>query len=587
MSDRHWKNISEPGKGRFLERQYSVYLPMRDNVKIALEIYIPSTIYYKENFPVIFQQTRYWRETEFRFPFSLFLRSSGRQEALSFIKSGYVFIIADVRGSGASYGKRNREWDKEELEDSREILDWITRQDFCDGNIGVTGSSYDGSCAEFLLKHSHPNVKAVASRFSVFDVFSDIAFPGGIRLASFIEKWAAANKALDRGKPYLSLGWLVWLLVKGPKPVDRCRDELKNAIQEHYENFDIGPPSREIRFRDSGMINDASPHRVHTHLKQKNIPFYAFSGWYDGAYAHSAIKKFLTWNPDLARLTIGPWDHGGHQLIGPYAKKRRPDFPFMQEIIRFFDLHLKRMSGESDYKYKVSYYTIGYESWRFSDTWPPETSVREYYLSENSQLLFYKSANADSVRYITTPASRSGRNSRWDSLFNPFKKRIHYSDRKKMRSECLSFDSQILTEDVILTGSAEADLFISSDRPYGDIFLYLDEITEHGKIHYITEGILRMNFHSSKIKETPDVFSHRNFLTSEWKEIIPGQIIRIKIHFLPVSYRLKKGSKISLSIAGADSDHFENNYNEKYPVYTVYFSGRYKSRLLLPLEKNL
>ncbi|HMY70109.1 MAG TPA: hypothetical protein PL163_25925, partial [Leptospiraceae bacterium] len=85
MSDRHWKNISEPEKGRFLERQYSVYLPMRDNVKIALEIYIPSTIYYKENFPVIFQQTRYWRETEFRFPFSLFLRNSARRKALSFI----------------------------------------------------------------------------------------------------------------------------------------------------------------------------------------------------------------------------------------------------------------------------------------------------------------------------------------------------------------------------------------------------------------------------------------------------------------------------------------------------------------------
>ncbi|HNI97838.1 MAG TPA: CocE/NonD family hydrolase, partial [Leptospiraceae bacterium] len=331
----------------------------------------------------------------------------------------------------------------------------------------------------------------------------------------------------------------------------------------------------------------ASPHRVYPHLKQKNIPFYAISGWYDGAYAHSAIKKFLNWNPELARLTLGPWDHGGHQLIGPYAKKKKPDFPFMQEIIRFFDIHLKRMSGESDDKYKVSYYTIGYESWRFSDVWPPESLTREYFLSENSQLLFYKSANADSKKYITGPSTRTGKNSRWDSLFNPFKKRIHYPDRKKARSDCLSFDSQTLTEDIILTGSAEADLFISSDRPYGDIFVYLDEITEHGKIHYITEGILRMNFYSSKIKETETVFTHRSFLSSEWKEIIPGQVIRTKIHLLPVSYRLKKGSKISLSIAGADSDHFENNYSGKYPVYTIYFSGRYKSRILLPLEKNL
>ena len=56
-----------------------------------------------------------------------------------------------------------------------------------------------GNCtsAEFLLLNNHPAVRAIVPRFSLYDVFTDVAFPGGIHLAWFTEAWGSFNRALD------------------------------------------------------------------------------------------------------------------------------------------------------------------------------------------------------------------------------------------------------------------------------------------------------------------------------------------------------------------------------------------------------
>ena len=41
-------------------------------------------------------------------------------------------------------------------------------------------------------------VRAVAPLYSVFDVYDDVACPGGVQLSWFTKTWGAANDALDR-----------------------------------------------------------------------------------------------------------------------------------------------------------------------------------------------------------------------------------------------------------------------------------------------------------------------------------------------------------------------------------------------------
>ena len=90
----------------------SRYLTMRDGVRIAVDLYLPAALRDGEKLPAILQQTRYFRSMELRWPYRLFL--GGRpfdhtglyaKRRKRFVTSGYAWVVVDVRGSGASYGK--------------------------------------------------------------------------------------------------------------------------------------------------------------------------------------------------------------------------------------------------------------------------------------------------------------------------------------------------------------------------------------------------------------------------------------------------------------------------------------------------
>ncbi len=161
----------------------TMYLSMRDGVKLAIDIYLPKGLKKGDQLPCLVRQTRYWRSPKINFPFSLFTDGLlGRSGELikTVVEHGYVVVNVDARGSGASYGSRKHPWTKEEVQDGYEILDWISAQDWSNKKIGSLGFSYGGTAAEFLATTKHPNLKAVALLFSLFDVYEDNAFPGGI-----------------------------------------------------------------------------------------------------------------------------------------------------------------------------------------------------------------------------------------------------------------------------------------------------------------------------------------------------------------------------------------------------------------------
>src|SRR5215210_5744792 len=175
----------------------SQYLTMRDGTRIAVDLYLPKALRDGERLPTILQQTRYYRSYVIRWPFSLFAGGI-RPSVKRFVESGYAYVCVDVRGSGASFGTRAQEWSPDEIRDGAEIVEWIIRQAWSNGKVGATGVSYDGTAAEFLLVNKHPAVKAVAPLFSLFDAYTDIAFPGGVHLSWFTENWGRLNALLDR-----------------------------------------------------------------------------------------------------------------------------------------------------------------------------------------------------------------------------------------------------------------------------------------------------------------------------------------------------------------------------------------------------
>ncbi|MEO1268999.1 MAG: CocE/NonD family hydrolase, partial [Myxococcota bacterium] len=327
-------------------QQFSTYLPMHDGALLAVEVYMPPG---PGPFSTVLSPTRYYRALESStWPGRQLaaLLSKTRRTGARFVNAGYVWLDIDVRGSGASSGVRHCPWSPTEIDDLVTVLDWIVEQPWSNGRVGATGISYVGTACEMLATRGHPALQAIAPRFGLFDVYTDVLAPGGIPLRWFLASWRQVNDAFDRGDfhdvlaPALRFvvealaegahdhrtpSWTALLasidpdalqrrlarMVKpmriGVRRVERARAALAMAIDEHKHNYNVEAQALRLIFRDAcveetdiydshpfwtgseGTADRFSPHNYQEALRSAGVPCYSQSGWGDGAYAGAAM----------------------------------------------------------------------------------------------------------------------------------------------------------------------------------------------------------------------------------------------------------------------------------------------------------
>ena len=414
------------------------------------------------------------------------------------MQQGYAWVDVDVRGSGASFGTRPIAWAPAEIKDGAEIVDWIIAQPWSNGKVGAMGISYSGGTAEMLLVNQHPAVKAVAPMFAGFDIYSEIAFPGGIHLKWFTETWSYINNRLDHNElPFA--GWMANLFVRGVHPVDSDSDHqlLTLAVQEHEANWSPFKEASGLTFRDdpppsrqAPNIDALSTQTYATAIEQSGAAIYSYSGWFDGGYGLAAIKRHQQHHNPRNKLILGPWDHGGKRQISPYAIGPAK-FDHAHELIRFFNQHLKEEAPSTHPEAPIQYYTMGAERWNTARKWPPISSPTQFYFQPNNLLSEERQPKDSSPdRYHVDPTAGTGPHSRWNtlvgiSLFEP------YPDRKEQDKKLMVYTSDPLPEDLEVTGHPVATVYLSANAPDTTLFVYLEDVTPEGQVHYVTEGELR------------------------------------------------------------------------------------------------
>lgn len=577
----------------------SMYLTMRDGVKIAIDLYLPEDLKKGEKLPAIVHQTRYWRALEYRWPFRLFISGAGDPyDRLGirkrFVTHGYAWVSADVRGSGASYGYRTGPYPSKQIKDSAEIVDWIIHQPWSNGNVGTYGISYDATCAELALVNQQPAVKAAAITFEGFDLYTDIANPGGVPFVWFFKIWGIANKALDRSTLPDEAGWLPKLLVQGVRPVDADRDHtmLAKAVHEHAYNWDVYETSQRIAYRDDVLSYDwnwnfdkFSPHFYKKEIEESEVAIYSYSSWLDAKYPHAAIKRFLTLSNPGSRLLIGPWDHAGLHNVSPTIRENA-EFDHVAQLLRFFDYHLKGIdTGIMDEK-PIRYYTMVEDKWKFADTWPlPEARMVTYYLTSDNLLSMDKPMNAEGHdTYRVDYSAGSGDLTRWKTLVGGLPNAHMYPDRNEQDKKLLVYTSVHLAQDIEVTGHPIVTLYVNSTATDGNFFVYLEDVDEEGHVTYVTEGLLRAVHRKLSEKETPyrDVVPYRTFKREDAMPLVPGEIAELLFDLIPTSYLFKEGHSIRIALAGADKDHFFIPPGEP-PVLWFYRNSVYSSHIDLPV----
>ncbi|MBD9329208.1 CocE/NonD family hydrolase, partial [Mycobacterium tuberculosis] len=496
-------------------RYSSCYVTMRDGVRIAIDLYLPAGLTSAARLPAILHQTRYYRSLQLRWPLRMLLGGKPLQHIAAdkrrrrrFVASGYAWVDVDVRGSGASFGARVCEWSSDEIRDGAEIVDWIVRQPWCNGTVAALGNSYDGTSAELLLVNQHPAVRVIAPRFSLFDVYTDIAFPGGIHAAWFTDTWGRYNEALDRNALHEVVGWWAKLPVTGMQPVqeDRDRSLRDGAIAAHRGNYDVHQIAGSLTFRDdvsasdpyrgqpdarlepigtpieSGSINLISPHNYWRDVQASGAAIYSYSGWFDGGYAHAAIKRFLTVSTPGSHLILGPWNHTGGWRVDPLRGLSRPDFDHDGELLRFIDHHVKGADTGIGSEPPVHYFTMVENRWKSADTWPPPATTQSYYLSADRQLRpDAPDCDSGADEYVVDQTAGTGERSRWRSQVG-IGGHVCYPDRKAQDAKLLTYTSAPLDHPLEVTGHVVVTLFITSTSSDGTFFVYLEDVDPRGRV---------------------------------------------------------------------------------------------------------
>ena len=289
-----------------VKKMKHVWIPMSDGTKLAATIWLPEDA--EQNpVPAIVEYIPY-RKNDFTA-----IRDSARHPY--FAGHGYAAIRVDIRGSGDSDGILLDEYLKQEQDDALEVFDWIVKQPWSTGAIGMIGKSWGGFSGLQVAARQHPALKTVITLCSTDDRYNDdVHYKGGTILASDMLWWAStmfAYNARPQDPQVVGEAWREnWL------------DRLENTppfVEEWLKH------QRRDQYWKHGSICEK--------YADITIPVFAISGWQDG-YTNPVFR--LIENLPNSKGIIGPWAHEYPEVATP-----EPTIGFLQECLKWWDKWLK------------------------------------------------------------------------------------------------------------------------------------------------------------------------------------------------------------------------------------------------------
>jgi putative CocE/NonD family hydrolase len=547
----------------------SYYINMHDSTPLAVDVYLPKGLEKGKKVPAILYLTRYVRSIHAKFPLNL-LRDPifgvvTQKEVEFFTSYGYACVIVDVRGTGASLGDRKMEFSPEEIADGKDIVDWIIAQPWCDKQVGTTGVSYLGTTAEMLLANQHPNVKACIPRSAIFDLYKNIIFPGGVCQGPFVDVWGLTTRSLDKND-FSPLSKQANLVTGIHKVDGDAKNEMLNkAIELHKSNFDITVGLQQIKFRNDKTgdmplcSDDCSVHTRLSKISTSGTAIYRIGGWYDGGLARGSLDASLN-TENTKKVLIGPWDHGPHANVSPFATTKDLNLDVKIEMLRFFDHYLKGIDNGIDGEPKYTYYTIGEETWKSSNSWPPKSNAAlTVYFSADKNLVTTKDKiKGGDVNYHVDYTATSDSTSRWNSVTALYKHGpTNYADRRKEDTKLLSYTSDVLSEPTEMTGHPVINLNFAANADDATVFVYLEDVGPDSSVTYITEGMMRpLDRKEATNAAYKTAYPDHTYRKEDALPYKSGETVQLTFDLLPISYQFRKGHRIRISIAGADAGHF-------------------------------
>ena len=152
------------------------WIPLPDGRRLSSRIWIPENAE-KKPVPAILEYLPYRKRDG----------TAQRDESTypAFAESGYAGVRVDISGTGESDGDFDDEYSPRELADACEVIEWISKQPWCDGNLGMMGISWGGFNSLQVAALRPSALKAIISIGSTVDRYNDdIHYKNGCLLYS-------------------------------------------------------------------------------------------------------------------------------------------------------------------------------------------------------------------------------------------------------------------------------------------------------------------------------------------------------------------------------------------------------------------
>ncbi len=550
---------------------WGVKIPMRDGVQLNATLYQPGD---DQRVPAIFTLTPY-------------IADGAHLRGTYFASHGYAFAAIDSRGRGNSGGAFVPL--AHEAQDGHDIVEWLGRQPWCNGQVAMWGGSYGGAVQWLTLREQPSHLRTIVPTASAH---AGVDFPFLKNIFYTYEvQWLTYVSGTTRNMTIMNdLGF--W------------KGKFLQLYQQHrpYQELDklAGNPSPHLQSWLKHPHVDAYWDAMALSLADYDaitLPILTITGAYDGDQpgAMAYYRQHMASGSPARQshyLVMGPWDHPGTR--DPRAEVGGLSFGAaslldMNNLHReWYDWTMKGGKKPTFLKKRVAYYVTGAETWKYADSLEsiPSRTQMLYLSSEggagdvfhSGRLQKRPSTGSASDPFTYDPLDP--RNGELEQELQP-ESLIDQTLDLNLFGNGLVYHSEPFEQATELTGWVRLEAWMGMDVPDTDFNAMLSAILPDGRLIRLTQDLLRARYrHSPRLE----------------KLVVPGEINLYRFDgFTFISRLLPRDSRLRLVLNCANSIYLEKNYNSGGVVAAesgkdartahvrLYHDAEHPSRLELPV----
>ncbi len=489
-----------PSPSAYGVRMEEAWISMKDGVRLAATLYMPAGAKPGEKFPALLEYLPYRKDDG----------TAARDYPIHsyFARRGYVSVRVDIRGFGASEGSPpEREYSEQEQLDGMEVIAWLARQPWSNGNVGMMGISWGGFNSIQMAMRRPPALKAIIAVDATDELFhDDIHYIDGMMHADEFELGMDLSEMLTRAPDF---------------PTDEA------SLAPRFDN----PPWFLLYLhqqRDGPFWRRAS---LRPNYDRINIPVFLVGGFLDGY--RDSIPRMLEKMKTPVKALVGPWNH-----TFPHDAAPGPQIEWREEALRWWDTWLKGRDTGILNEPRLTVYMRHWHppkinlaevpgEWRSEPGWPPRDLERQtlFLTAEHGIATTAAALGAHQLKYVPSAGVEAGF---WWGDLTP--------DQRPWDAFSLVYDSTPLEKDTAILGWPRALLRASTSAPLADWFVRLSDVAPDGSVTQVAGAGL-----SGAQRES----------STEPKDLEPGKVYSLEFDLHFTSWVFPRGHRMRVAVANA------------------------------------